>query len=90
MGLHSNRLFTEVEVVKPEHLEIVAAHLVGKVMTPYKFCAQKGPRSKGYFTECIMLPEALDYASFGGRCTNCAFQGVKCSHEELSGGKKAK
>lgn len=52
LTLRHGRLFTEVELIKPVHLEVVAAHLVGEFIAPCKFCAQEGPKAKakGFFT----------------------------------------
>ena len=90
VGLRPGRSFTEIQVVKTDHLEMVAAHAIGKVTGPCKSCAQTGPTSKGYFSDYVIVLGALDYASLGGRYTNCAFQGFACSHTELSSGKKVK
>ncbi|KAL8818369.1 MAG: hypothetical protein Q9223_002986 [Gallowayella weberi] len=66
---------TSLDHTKDTHLEIIAAHLVGKVVD--KGC-------QGFFRECIVVPEQSQLTFLGGVCTNCALGGRSaCSSVSL-------
>ncbi|KAL8634904.1 MAG: hypothetical protein Q9226_009415, partial [Calogaya cf. arnoldii] len=88
LTLRHGRTIAEVELTKPAHLEIVAAHLIGQeAKTPCKLCAQEGSKgkAKGFFAQCIRMPSTSEIDPLGGRCTNCAFKNGQCTFEDGMG-----
>ncbi|KAL9042666.1 MAG: hypothetical protein Q9180_000435 [Flavoplaca navasiana] len=83
LNIHGTKKLPSIaslDFTRAAHLEIIAAHLVGKVAV--KACRHCS-KEEGFFHECIVVPDKGKLTFFNGACTNCAITGHSCSLVEF-------